>query len=147
MKLEEAHLSAPSTANLVQKNSTDLKNSCSISETGKLERAIYPRILMRNGRRSSDCGPGNKTDKGPWEVVSREGGVARRAKCVYKKDVDKLDFSILDEDTETASEGEDEETDSPDVDDIEDDDIYGVARSIDMRVLEDFESAMREQDP
>ncbi|KAK0180836.1 hypothetical protein PV327_003175 [Microctonus hyperodae] len=160
VKLEEAHLSAPSPTNLVQyklidKNDRDLilsrSKSCPIIDIMTYEKRDIPRILMRNGRRSLDS---LKKISRKINISENHDTIVERAfRCAEDKDEilsnkpDCMDFNIL-EDTLTATEGEfddnddddDEATDSPD--DIEYDKI---ASNIDMQVLEAFESAMMKE--
>ncbi|KAK0095652.1 hypothetical protein PV326_007773 [Microctonus aethiopoides] len=159
VKLEEAHLSAPSPTNLVQyklidKNDEDLilsrSKSCPIIDIKTYEKRDLPRILMRNGRRSVDSlkiSREIKVSENHDTIVEKPFCHAENKDEILSNKPDRMDLNIL-EDTLTATEGEcddnddddDEATDSPD--DIEYDKI---ASNIDMQVLEAFESAMKKE--
>lgn len=158
VKLEEAHLSAPSPTNLVQyklidKNDEDLilsrSKSCPIIDIKTYEKRDLPRILMRNGRRSLDSlkiSREIKVSENHDTIVEMPFSHTEHKDEILSNKPDRIDLNIL-EDTLTATEGEcddndddDEATDSPD--DIEYDKI---ASNIDMQVLEAFESAMKKE--
>ncbi|XP_034947174.1 uncharacterized protein [Chelonus insularis] len=150
LKLEEAHLSAPSSTNLVNtvdivcKSDTLIRSrSCPSVEIINKENdpKQTQKSFIRRKRRSLDSLPyENQTNMKLGErrkKYSRESS-EKDTDDEMREDSMSFEANIL-EDTLTADEGESEISDTPD-----DIDNERIASSIDMQVLEDFETAMRE---
>ncbi|XP_063986758.1 mucin-2-like isoform X1 [Diachasmimorpha longicaudata] len=141
LKLEEAHLSAPLAANLgLRFEGLERPKSCSSVEGLEPDGGrIKPRILMRERRSLDSLDSANDPSKG--EVNWRKGD------DVWLEDRQKKeripagnDIELFDESTMSAS--EDEKTGFRDDDD--DGDRVSIVSSIDMQVLEDFETALKQ---
>ncbi|XP_015125031.1 uncharacterized protein LOC107046826 [Diachasma alloeum] len=139
LKLEEAHLSAPLAANLGQRfEGLGRPRSCSSAEgLGPEGGRVKPRILMRERR---------SLDSLETVTVHNKGGVIwKKGDDVWMEDKEEKDspvgndIELFDESTMSAS--EDEKTGFREDDDG---DRVSIVSSIDMQVLEDFETALKQ---